>query len=202
MLPNLQDSFWAVQSLLLTRLISRQHCCLAAALLWCSVLLAPAAGVRFPRFSTVSAGRAQNILPPTCRRVPPRNYRVRFRGCSVTISGSPRNTVLSSLDSFAAAFSSYPGYGVAERGVDLACCQCHDCLPWIQGMRNTRARGYSVRGYGISGDKVLRCNVLFSMLFSRFESYQIRERSGLTWIDPQINQSVGFVDFSHLSNHP
>jgi len=38
---------------------------LAAALLWCSVLLAPAAGVRFPRFSTVSAGRAQNILPPS-----------------------------------------------------------------------------------------------------------------------------------------
>jgi len=38
---------------------------LAAALLWCSVLFAPAAGVRFPRFSTVSAGRAQNILPPS-----------------------------------------------------------------------------------------------------------------------------------------
>jgi len=74
---------------------------LAAALLWCSVLLAPAAGVRFPRFSTVSAGRAQNILPPSLTASTPTELSCSVSGCSVRCRGSfPKEHGLSSLDSF------------------------------------------------------------------------------------------------------
>jgi hypothetical protein len=147
---------------------------LAAALLWCSVLLAPAAGVRFPRFSTVSAGRTQNILPPSLTASTLHGIIVFGFGLFGALSWFLPEGTRSIIAGFFSTVLSLLLVWVAERGVGLVEPVLTTVRTIGSGVGNLAPGVIQLGGYGGAiGGLVLLGVTSYWYVISRFESYQI-----------------------------